>query len=75
MTSRINRRWLAEMQRQIDAGDRIDQVLPFPPSARSLIAALAAKGRAFKVVNLGAGVKRVTTDVGVCPKCNGTGEC
>jgi hypothetical protein len=27
------------------------------------------------VIQLGAGVKRVTTDVHTCPKCNGTGRC
>jgi hypothetical protein len=40
-----------------------------------LIVRLSKEGIPFKVLQLGAGVKRITTDVQVCPKCNGTGRC
>lgn len=29
----------------------------------------------FKVVAMGAGVKKITTDVTICPKCRGLGKC
>jgi len=29
----------------------------------------------FRLIQLGAGVKRVTTETDQCPKCHGTGRC
>lgn len=43
--------------------------------AKYIIGLLAKKDIPFRLINLGAGVKRITTDVDICPKCNGTGRC
>ena len=40
-----------------------------------LILRLANEGIPYRLIMLGSGVKRITTDVEVCPKCNGTGRC
>ena len=40
-----------------------------------LVYLLAKRGIGFKLINVGGGVKRVTTDVKVCDKCGGTGRC
>jgi len=36
---------------------------------------LTSAGVPFKVIQLGAGVNRVTTETDQCPKCHGTGKC
>lgn len=44
-------------------------------AAKWVIRTLAEMNIPFKVIQLGGGVKRITTDTEVCPKCNGTGRC
>ncbi len=53
----------------------IDEVIGYNPFAKWLIKLLATKGIAYRVINLGAGIKRIiTVDFDTCPKCNGTGR-
>lgn len=40
-----------------------------------LVEELTRNSIPFKVLQLGAGVKQVTTEVDICPKCHGTGRC
>ena len=70
-----NPKWLAERESEILQDRKVDQILKLPCAQKDLIALLARFGRAFKVISLGCGVKRITTEVNVCPKCNGTGKC
>ncbi len=44
-------------------------------AAKWLVRHLANKNISFRVINMGAGVKKITTDVSTCPKCGGTGKC
>ena len=53
----------------------IDVTCQYNPAIQWLIMLLSKEGISFKLINLGAGVKRVTTLTDVCPKCNGTGKC
>jgi len=39
-----------------------------------IIVQLSEKQHPFRVINLGAGVKRITRKVDTCPKCHGTGR-
>ena len=39
-----------------------------------MVMRLVADGIPFRLINLGAGVKQITTDTTVCPKCHGTGK-
>lgn len=80
---RINPKWIESRQREIDdfkdvtiSGPKvIDVVSNYNPASQWLILNLAKNNISFKVINLGAGVKRITTQTDVCPKCNGTGRC
>jgi len=47
----------------------IDFISPENIAIRWLIVQLTTKGLLYKVYNLGAGVKRVTTDTDKCPCC------
>ncbi len=53
----------------------IDVISQYNLAIQWLVAMLAREGVPFRLIQLGAGVKRVTTLTDVCPKCNGTGKC
>jgi hypothetical protein len=85
MGMRINPKWEDKIRSEIAeyldrrasgyAPKHIDETSSFSASVQWLVCLLSKKGIAFKVVQLGAGVRRVTTDVAICTKCNGTGRC
>lgn len=87
MRARISERWVAEMTEQMRAYQSrismngleppkaIEVTTSFNQAVQWLIIALDKFGIPFRVISLGAGVKKVTTDVQVCPKCHGTGKC
>jgi hypothetical protein len=77
---KLNPKWTQAREDEIAAyiqGMRtsIDVLSPCNTAIQWLICQLADQNIAFKVIQLGAGVKRVTTKANVCPKCNGTGKC
>lgn len=47
----------------------IDETTSFLPAVQWLIMQLAKNGIPFKLINLGAGVKRITTETNTCPCC------
>jgi hypothetical protein len=65
---RLNPKWTEEMRRRIDAGS-VDETLSAHMAAQWLIVELSNSNRAFKVFNLGGGVKRITTETDTCPCC------
>jgi hypothetical protein len=71
----LNPKWCAEMERKVFSEEPVDITTSFTKATQWLIVMLTKANRGFKVVTLGAGVRRVTTDTQVCPKCNGTGRC
>ena len=86
MRARISEAWIAEMTEKMRAyqshlcvdGSKpkaIEVTTSFNQAIQWLIIALDKFGIPFRVISLGAGVKKVTTDVQVCPKCHGTGKC
>jgi hypothetical protein len=77
---KLNPAWKAEREAEIqtylrDGFQKIDVTSSCNMAIQWLICQLVAHNIPFKVIQLGAGVKRVTTDTTVCPKCNGTGKC
>lgn len=50
-------------------GEKLDQILDVNIASQWLIMRLAKERIPFKVYNLGAGVKRITTDTDTCPCC------
>jgi hypothetical protein len=47
----------------------------FNQAVQWLILRLTEADIPFRLIQLGAGVKRVTTETDQCPKCHGTGKC
>ena len=72
---KLSEDWKSSIRDKLDRSSKIDITTQHNLSAKWLICELSKRELAFKVINLGAGVKRVTTDTEVCPKCNGTGRC
>ena len=77
----INQKWLDKIKGIVNEAQnknekpQINEIIQTNYVSKWLIAYLASKNISFKVINLGAGVKRITTDTNICPKCNGTGRC
>ena len=47
----------------------------YAPAIANLCLVLADRNIPYKVLNLGGGVKKITNDMTVCPKCGGCGKC
>ena len=76
---RLNPRWCEVQEEKIAAwrrdGTHIETVASENFAIEHIIVRLAKESIPFRLINLGAGVKRITTDTQVCPKCGGTGRC
>ena len=69
MASRVNPAWVLEMRKAADNRKKIDATLSFNAAAQELIQILSFRDIPFKIYNLGAGVKRITTETDTCPCC------
>lgn len=74
--SRLLSPWETGVIEKLRLEHPIDETLRTPHHAKWLIHLLARKQVPFRVVNLGAGVRRILSgpNVDVCKKCNGTGK-
>ncbi len=68
----INEKWKEATRREIANSTKSEWVVSFSPAATWLVSYLANQQIPCKVVNLGAGVKRIIIGE-VCPSCKGTG--
>ena len=65
----VNPNWANDIKTKLDAGEAIDVTTSFNKAVAWLIEVLSRRDIPFKLYNLGAGVKRVTTDTDCCPMC------
>lgn len=65
----VDPKWISEIKEKLRVGHEVDETIKSNLVASWLIAFLARRNTPFKVYNLGAGVKRVTTDTDICPMC------
>ena len=66
--------WIAEMKGRIASGGVFEYTTDFPLAMPWIIKYLDKLNIPFKLFNLGAGVKKITTKVNTCPKCHGSGK-
>lgn len=59
----------------VRSGAPFEQVTACNIWAKIVVLSLTGRGVPFKVLQMGAGVKKITTQVDVCPKCKGLGKC
>lgn len=71
---KINPAWIIDRRKEITETPKdIDITLSYNPAMQWLIVALSQAGIMYKLYNLGAGVKRITTKeefIDKCPCCN-----
>lgn len=65
----LNPKWIESMQAKVGSEAGVNEVLTTPLAIKWLIATLARANRPYRVENLGAGVKRITTNTTTCPCC------
>ena len=75
MAQAVRAEWKLNRLRELDNGTFKSITISYNPASKWLIEQLASRNVAFKVINLGCGVKKITTDTNVCSKCGGTGRC
>lgn len=73
--NRINPKWQDAIREQLRTGTFTEIIESFNPAVQWLVKELVRREIPFRVLNLGAGVKKITTKVETCPKCHGTGKC
>lgn len=65
----MNPKWTARVTERLNSDDSIDETTGYNPAVQWLIIELSRRNRPFILYQLGAGVKRVTTQTDKCPCC------
>jgi hypothetical protein len=65
----INSSWQKEMLAKLDAHESIDVTSGFAKGIQWLVEVMTRRNRTFAIYNVGAGVRRVTTETDKCPCC------
>lgn len=73
MGRRINPNWINDRKEEVKTGTFVSTTTRYNLAAQWLIAYLDAEGISTKVVNLGAGVKKIIVAKNTCPHCGGKG--
>jgi len=66
---KLNPAWVAEMESKLNFKQPIDVTLAYPTPQKWLIVQLTRRGIPFACLNVGVGVRRITTDTDKCPLC------
>ena len=69
MASRLNPKWLDNMLALLNATGKLDVTESYLPAIQALVMELSKRGTAYRIHNLGASVKRITTNTEICPCC------
>lgn len=66
----INPGWQKDMIDRMNKGEDIDSTSSYNPGVQWLIVNLSSRNIPYRLINLGAGVKRViTSEIDKCPCC------
>lgn len=65
----INPEWKKQMRKSIDHRHNIDHTTASNKAIQFLVISLNDANIPYKLYNLGAGVKRITTTTDICPCC------
>jgi hypothetical protein len=69
MPTRVNPAWIKQQLTILRETGKLDATTSYNPAIQSLMVHLTNNGKSFKLYNLGAGVKRLTTETDTCPCC------
>ena len=65
----LNPAWIKNREEELRQNEPIDRIESFNLAIQWLITEFTKRGKPFKLYNLGAGVKRITTETNICPCC------
>jgi hypothetical protein len=65
----LNKKWFDQQVIELGETGSLDVTISFNLAAQAIIELLSNRNKPFKVYNLGAGVKRITTNTDICPCC------
>ncbi len=65
----VNPKWKEQVRSRLDETGKIDHIESFNQAVQWLIEELTRRNKKYKIYQLGAGVKRITTDTDTCPCC------
>ena len=63
----LNTAWVDRQRERIADGLLVDETVSFVPAKQALVRLLATQGLSYRIIDLGAGVSRITTDDTVMP--------
>ena len=69
MPIRLRQEWCSQMEADVHSSRGVDFTSALNQAIQYTVLQLSQAGRPFKLYNLGAGVKRITTDTDTCPCC------
>ena len=69
MPTRANPDWIKDQLAILRETGKLDITSSYNIAIQPLIIHLTNNGKSFKLYNLGAGVKRLTTETNICPCC------
>ena len=69
----LTNEWITKMESRLN-DPNFEYRTAIALAAQWVVLYLSKRGRPFRVENLGAGVKLITTKVDICPKYHGTGR-
>ncbi|MEY2703522.1 MAG: hypothetical protein RLY43_2161 [Bacteroidota bacterium] len=80
MVSILSLSWCAEEKEKMDAFlnhtiDSYELTTAVSKAINFAVLCLLKKNISYKILNMGGGVKRITTKTDTCPKCKGLGKC
>jgi len=79
MSQIVNPIWKRNMEEAVHeyrkSGTHISVTITFNAAAQWLVCYLDKYNVPYKVISLGAGAKKITTQTEICSKCRGTGKC
>jgi len=67
--------WKDKMEETIAFGNFTEYTTAIKVALTFIVLRLNEAFTSYKILDLGAGVKKITTKVDTCPKCHGTGKC
>ena len=74
MRSYVNPMWLEDTVSKMEAGETKEVVTKNAISQKALVYELAKRNIGFRIINMGCGVRKITIDTEICPKCGGSGR-
>lgn len=71
----LDKDWKTERLADMESGREVTHTTAYKIASQFLILALTARNIPFRVINLGSGIKTITTRIDDCGGCYGTGKC